>query len=686
MSVFDSFIEGAQQTPEVAQFRPCCHGAAQLIRDLAEAARDGNLDAKTATERLSVAYEKLPSSVTAEDAAELRGAMDALKNVMGSTPDLSHAHGAVAVIDAAISLHVQAAQAGDGRSPQLSTALGEAAVKVVALVKEQPGGATSTALLATVQARADAVIKEAHQANPLFGLSMVSTATGGPTRQSDLPKERLGREVEKVTPPEQKVATSREPARSAETLPNARASESARQSPAEEVKTSRPSLHSTDATPNSQRQPPQVDTPQGRQPPPEATFSPATVAKLNTPTTPPTSVAARYSDAPPTTASTPSAKQVSAYAEPQRLTAQPVGGRASLNTHNSDTASGITGKPTGERNVARPMPLGSARTAPQTRAVPPLRVANTAITNRVSLRTTASTKGNGELSRTESLRRRGTPVPQAQTEAIPQRGVGGTRTGPAVRIGSPRGAAGISADGGVNSTSQRSRVLTTLAQLRTLSVREFKAIQLNRPGRPKEVQVALAIRARAQKIAERIKSLPLKDIQRMRALRSGHKAEKTVRTLAHWSEREILARREVRLLIRDLAVRLQAFVNPWSMLYKRLVSELTLADLERLVSMLGGNRAVRGLRKKHQAGEVPLILETDISNSFLSQLAAAADGTSAGADSSGSDESSPSADEATIQASTEEAAEETSLVAEGAVPTATLSTVIIKEESPSSGL
>jgi hypothetical protein len=122
------------------------------------------------------------------------------------------------------------------------------------------------------------------------------------------------------------------------------------------------------------------------------------------------------------------------------------------------------------------------------------------------------------------------------------------------------------------------------------------------------------------------------------------------------------------------------------MLYKRLVSELTLADLERLVSMLGGNRAVRGLRKKHQAGEVPLILETDISNSFLSQLAAAADGTSAGADSSGSDESSPSADEATIQASTEEAAEETSLVAEGAVPTATLSTVIIKEESPSSGL
>jgi hypothetical protein len=217
-----------------------------------------------------------------------------------------------------------------------------------------------------------------------------------------------------------------------------------------------------------------------------------------------------------------------------------------------------------------------------------------------------------------------------------------------------------------------------LSHLRSLSPQERREIRLERYDRPKDVQVAVAIRARAQKIIERLKSLPLKEIVKI----SGLKAETRVgKGQVPISPREMLARREVRLIIRDLSARLQSFLNPRSMLYKRVMTELTLADLERLVSILGGNRAVKGLRKKHKAGEVTQVFESDISNSFLSQLASGAYGPSAGSDSGGSDATSSSPEGAGTETSTEASTEETTLVADGAVPTATLSTFLMKEET-----
>jgi hypothetical protein len=220
-----------------------------------------------------------------------------------------------------------------------------------------------------------------------------------------------------------------------------------------------------------------------------------------------------------------------------------------------------------------------------------------------------------------------------------------------------------------------------LAHLRSLSTRELKAIRPDRYDRPADVRVALAIRARAQKIMERIKSLPLKDIVKIKGLKAETKVGKGGREQVALSPCEALARREVRLLIRDLSARLQSFLNPRSMIYKRVMTELTLADLERLVSILGGARAVKGLRKKHKAGEVTQVFESDISNSFLSQLASASGGALAGGDSGGSSEPVSSPEGAGAEASPEASTEEATLVADGAVPTATLSTFIMKEET-----
>jgi hypothetical protein len=220
-----------------------------------------------------------------------------------------------------------------------------------------------------------------------------------------------------------------------------------------------------------------------------------------------------------------------------------------------------------------------------------------------------------------------------------------------------------------------------LAHLRALSPKELTKIHLERSGRPKELQVALAIRARALKIVERVKALPLKDILKIKGIGNEAKLGKGAKDAVALSPREMLARREVRFMIRELAARLQSSLNPRSMIYKRVMTEMTLADLERLVSILGGNRAVKGLRKKLKGGEVTQVFESDISNSFLSQLASAASGGTTGGDAGGTEEPSASTEGAGAEASTETSTEEATLVADGAVPTATLSTFIMKEET-----
>jgi hypothetical protein len=264
----------------------------------------------------------------------------------------------------------------------------------------------------------------------------------------------------------------------------------------------------------------------------------------------------------------------------------------------------------------------------------------------------------------------------------------GAKQDVALRAGQEKGALGIRADGRIDVRGASvanvpvRQIAAMLAQLRALSPKELKSLRLDRFDRPADVQVALAIRTRAQRLMERLKNLPLKDIEKIKGLKLDPRDPKRAKEPSTLSPREMLARREVRLAIKDLSARLQSFLNPRSLLYRRVTTELTLADLERLVSILGGNRAVKGLRKKHKAGEVTQVVESDVSNAFLSQLASAADAAVAGGDSGGSDDSSPAQEGAGAETSTEASVEEASFVADGAVPTATLTTVIMKEETP----
>jgi hypothetical protein len=136
------------------------------------------------------------------------------------------------------------------------------------------------------------------------------------------------------------------------------------------------------------------------------------------------------------------------------------------------------------------------------------------------------------------------------------------------------------------------------------------------------------------------------------------------------------------MYVRLLERRLQSFVQSRSLLYKRLTTEFTLADLERLISILGGNRALRGLRRKHKAGELSRVEEEDISNSFMSALATAADRMGGASDSGGgSDDANPSSEAGVSESTEETTASETFLVADGTTPTATLTTVLVKEDT-----
>ena len=127
--------------------------------------------------------------------------------------------------------------------------------------------------------------------------------------------------------------------------------------------------------------------------------------------------------------------------------------------------------------------------------------------------------------------------------------------------------------------------------------------------------------------------------------------------------------------------RLLNFLQSRSELYKRLTTELTLGDLERLISIVGGARAVRGLKRKLKSGELGAVQEADVSNTFVSQLEAAASQGGSGADSGGGSEDGGADSEVSTGAG-EEIESETVVVAEGATPNATLTTAIVKTESP----
>jgi hypothetical protein len=206
-------------------------------------------------------------------------------------------------------------------------------------------------------------------------------------------------------------------------------------------------------------------------------------------------------------------------------------------------------------------------------------------------------------------------------------------------------------------------------------------MRIDTHAQPQILRTALAIRLRAQKILDKIQGLPLKDIARIKGLSAHNTPTPKGSTQRSMLAREALARREVRHYVRQLERRLQDFMNPRALLYRRLTTELTLSDLERLVSILGGNRAVRGLRRKHKAGEVTNVLEGDISNSMLGQFAAAADGPGSSSDSGGGSDEAPSQDGGTQVAESTEV-QDGMLTADGATPTTTLTTFLMKEETP----
>jgi hypothetical protein len=147
------------------------------------------------------------------------------------------------------------------------------------------------------------------------------------------------------------------------------------------------------------------------------------------------------------------------------------------------------------------------------------------------------------------------------------------------------------------------RVSTMLDHLRALSPQERRDLPLEHYDRPKDLQVALAIRARALKIVKRIEELPLRDILKVQGIKVPSASGKNAEATAALPPREMLARREVRLLIRDLVVRLKNFMSQRSTLYKRVTTELTLAELHRLVAMLEGNRAGKGLGRRAEMVE-----------------------------------------------------------------------------------
>jgi hypothetical protein len=195
--------------------------------------------------------------------------------------------------------------------------------------------------------------------------------------------------------------------------------------------------------------------------------------------------------------------------------------------------------------------------------------------------------------------------------------------------------------------------------------------------------VALAIQRRAQLIIHKIKDIQLKKLAAIPGLARSRSRE-NFKVHQVLSERERLARREVRAYLRRLEQRLSIVVSPGSALHRRLTSELTSSDLERLISIIGGARALRGLRRKQKAGKATAILETDISNVFLQELAIQAGSGGSDASSSGDEGSSGDIGEvARGESAAPSENTETQLVADGATPTATLTTAIMKQDDKS---
>ncbi len=707
--IFD--FRQVQQAPETPHFRACCYGSVEILRDIAKSVSEGGAGPEAVMQKVSDATQRLPITVTTQDAAELTAAFKGLRDAMASKTGFSEAQGAVAVSEAVVTLHVKAAEAGAHPTPQQSQELGELAMRLNTLAKDHVGSSGGNQVLSEVQARTEVFIKQAQEANPLFGLSMASAVTPEVKPQPSEPAAKAAwYETTKESPVEGKPSVAQELSRNVDNGYKERAPEPAKEAVNKVAKTARSEVNAEQYKRTNEAQADRVETVAQRQSAPVENSLVASVAKIaSLPSSSPAPAPqqANVVPSPAAARSVSSSTQSSAYSVSQNASDRAQSGGVA-------SAAGRTGAGLSSSRVVTPSATWSTTTVQRVaqgrssvastpgrtgagsssaRVVTPSAIRSTATVQRVAqnrsgeARVVSASKnvaplpGNRATGRTGQVVRPNSVKPPG--EQLSQRAVRRAQPSAGVKVGRDKVASTISPEGRAVVTgrpviaSPVQRISAMLANLRALSPKELSTIKIERYGQPKDLQVALAIRARAHKIVERVKALPLKDILKIKGIGSEAKLGKDRVAL---SPREMLARREVRFLIRDLAARLQSFLNPRSMLYKRVISEMTLADLERLVSILGGNRAVKGLRKKLKAGEVTQVFEADISNSFLSQLASAASGASAGGNGGGSDEPSASTEGAGAEASTE-TTEEATLVADGAVPTATLSTFIMKEET-----
>jgi hypothetical protein len=687
------------------------------LKDLADAVRDGTAEPKSVAHHVLDATQKLPTTVTTQDAAELRAAFGGLKDALGSKSGFSEAQGALAVSETIVALHVKAAEAGAHPTPQQSQELGELAMRLNTLAKDHLGGSGGSQVLSEVQARTEVFIKQAQEANPLFGLSMASAATpeakphlsepaakearsettkessveGKPSTAQELSKnvepaskERAHEPVKetvaevaktaKESSVEGKPSIAQELSKNVEPASKERAHEPVKEMVAEVAKTARSEVNGEQHKRTSDSQVQRMETVAQRQSTPVESSLVATVARVaSLASSSPAPQQAPVAPSPAAARSVSSSTQSSAYSASQHSSVRAPSGSVA-------SAAGRTGAGSSSAPVVTPSTTRGTTT-----------VQRLAQGRRGEARVVSTSKnvtplpGNRATGRTGQVVRPNNVKPPG--EQLAQRDGRRAQPSASVKVGRDKGVSTISPEGrGVVAgasviASPVQRISAMLANLRALSPKELARIRMERSDRPKELQVALAIRNRSQKIVERVKTLPLKDILKIKGIRGEAKLGKGAKDGVALSPREMLARREVRFMIRELAARLQSFLNPRSMIYRRVMTEMTLADLERLVSILGGNRAVKGLRKKLKGGEVTQVFESDISNSFLSQLASAASGVSAGGDAGGSEEPSASTEGAGAEASTETSTEEATLVVDGAVPTATLSTFIMKEET-----
>lgn len=195
-----------------------------------------------------------------------------------------------------------------------------------------------------------------------------------------------------------------------------------------------------------------------------------------------------------------------------------------------------------------------------------------------------------------------------------------------------------------------------------------------------------SVNRQAHRLLERIKNQELRDVKaaRMSDIVRGLRTKTGDRRLDRVNREAV---RIVRQYFKNLERRLQQSMDPRSALYKRLTTELTVSDLERLISMLGGARAARRFRRKGRKGTTEVVDESDLTNAVLEDFAdtvGVGGASGLGNDGGGSyveqGGATPSGGGDVVS---EGVGEEGGLIADGVTPKAELTTVLVRDTTSS---